>query len=62
MRSYETIDDAVESCMLSRIYNGFHFRSGLEVGVEMGRARANYILDNHLTRREEVEHLELADF
>jgi hypothetical protein len=42
---------AVESCMLSRIYNGFHFRAGLEAGVEMGRDRAAHILDTQLTRR-----------
>ena len=44
-REYETLDAAVESCMMSRIYNGFHFRSGQEAGFEMGRDRAAHILD-----------------
>lgn len=61
-RVYETVDDAVESCMLSRIYNGFHFRSGLEAGVEMGRDRAHHILDNHLTPRAAAAQVERADF
>lgn len=48
-RSYDNLDATVESCMLSRIYNGFHFRAGLEAGVEMGRERAHHLLDHHLT-------------
>jgi hypothetical protein len=36
-RSYENIDAAVDSCGMPRIYNGFHFRSGVEIGTEMGR-------------------------
>lgn len=55
-RSYDSVDEAVESCVMSRIYNGFHFRAGLDVGVEMGRERARYLLDNHLTRLPEADH------
>lgn len=51
-RSYGSIDEAVEDCILSRIYNGFHFRTGLETGARMGRQRAVYLLENHLTRQE----------
>jgi hypothetical protein len=53
-RSYESIDAAVESCGLSRIYNGFHFRAGVEIGTEMGRDRARHILDTQLVRRPEA--------
>jgi hypothetical protein len=50
-RHYDTLGAAVESCTLSRIYNGFHFRAGLEAGVEMGRDRAAHVLDTQLVRR-----------
>jgi hypothetical protein len=60
-RSYESIDAAVESCGMSRIYNGFHFRSGVEIGTEMGRDRAQYILDTHLVRRPEADGMDLAE-
>lgn len=60
-RHYDTLDAAVESCMLSRIYNGFHFRSGLEAGVEMGRERAAYILDTHLALRPGAEAITFPD-
>jgi hypothetical protein len=60
-RRYDTLDAAVESCMLSRIYNGFHFRSGLEAGVEMGRERAAHILDTHLVRRSGSEGIAFPD-
>lgn len=61
-RHYDTLDAAVESCTRSRIYNGFHFRSGLEAGVEMGRERARFILDNHLQRRPDIDHPGLESF
>ena len=53
-RDYATLDAAVESCARSRIYNGFHFRTGLEVGVEMGRDRVAHILDTQLVRRSDA--------
>ena len=49
-RSYDSIDDAVNDCSDSRVYNGYHFRTGLDVGEEMGRDRAQHLLNNHLTR------------
>jgi len=61
-RAYSSIDEAVEHCMLSRIYNGFHFRTGLVVGTEMGIERAQYMLENHLTSRPGKDYPELADF
>ncbi len=61
-RSYDTIDEAVEHCKLSRIYNGYHFRTGLVVGIEMGVERAHHMLGNHLTRQPGVEYPELTDF
>ena len=60
-RHYDTLDAAVESCMLSRIYNGFHFRAGLEAGVEMGRDRAAHILDTQLRRRPDTAAKGLPD-
>ena len=62
VRSYDTIDEAVEHCKLSRIYNGYHFRTGLVVGIEMGVERAHHMLGNHLTRKPGVEYPELTDF
>ncbi len=60
-RDYDTLDAAVESCMSSRIYNGFHFRSGLEAGVEMGRDRAAHILETQLLRRSEADEVTFTD-
>lgn len=60
-RHYDTLDAAVESCMLSRIYNGFHFRSGLEAGVSMGRDRAVHILDTQLARRSDAAEVSFPD-
>ena len=60
-RQYDTLDAAVESCMRSRIYNGFHFRTGLEVGVEMGRDCAAHILDTQLRRRPDTAEMGLPD-
>ena len=60
-RSYETIDEAVEDCENSRVYNGYHFRTGLDVGSEMGRERAHHLLENHLTRRPGTNYPDLAD-
>lgn len=60
-RTYDTLDAAVESCMRSRIYNGFHFRSGLEGGVEMGRERAAHILETHLSPRPEASGITFPD-
>ncbi len=61
-RSYDTIDAAVEDCVMSRIYNGFHFRTGLEVGLDMGEERAHHMLENYLTRQIDSTHPDLADF
>ena len=61
-RSYESIDDAVTDCLDSRIYNGYHFRTGLEVGDEMGRERARHLLRNYLTRRSGTDYPDLAAF
>jgi hypothetical protein len=60
-RDYETFDAAVESCTMSRIYNGFHFRGGLEAGVEMGRDRAAHILDTQLVRRSAADEITFPD-
>ena len=61
-RSYESIDDAVEDCLDSRIYNGYHFRTGLDVGAEMARERAHHLLENYLTRQAYTDYPDLAKF
>jgi hypothetical protein len=61
-RFYNTIDETVEDCENSRIYNGFHFRTGIDVGTEMGRERAKHLLENHLTRQPGMDYPDLADF
>ncbi len=61
-RSYESIDDAVADCLHSRVYNGFHFRTGLDVGAEMGRERAHHLLRNHLRRLPDTDYPDLAEF
>jgi hypothetical protein len=62
LRSYDSIDDSVVDCSDSRVFNGYHFRTGLDVGEEMGRDRAHYILENHLTRQPDVEYPDLEEF
>ncbi len=59
-RSYDSIGEAVEDCENSRIYNGYHFRTGLDVGSEMGRERAKHLLKNHLTRQPDTDYPELT--
>jgi hypothetical protein len=60
-RHYDTLDAAVESCTLSRIYNGFHFRAVLEAGVEMGHARAAHVLETQLLRQSEAAGITVPD-
>jgi hypothetical protein len=55
-RSYDSIEDAVDDCLESRVYNGYHFRTGLDVGADMGRERAHFMLENHLTRQPGIEY------
>lgn len=45
----------------ARICNGFHFRTGLEAGVEMGRDRAAHILNTQLVRRREADGVSVTD-
>lgn len=47
--------------MRSRIAYDLHFRSGLEVGVEVDRERAAHILATHLPRRPEAGGITFAD-
>lgn len=61
-RSYNSIEDAVEDCLDSRVYNGYHFRTGLDVGAEMARERAHYLLENHIARQPGTEYPEIAEF
>lgn len=61
-RSYNTMDKAVEDCENSRVYNGYHFRTGLDVGTEMGQERAQHLLEYHLTRRPSADYPDLEDF
>lgn len=52
---------AVLARMRSRIAYDLHFRSGLEVGVEVDRERAAHILATHLPRRPEAGGITFAD-
>ena len=61
-RSYDSIDAAVEDCLDSRVYNGYHFRTGLDVGADMGRDRAHFMLENHLTKQPDAEYPDLKQF
>lgn len=61
-RSYISLDSMVKDCENSRVYNGFHFRTGLNVGSEMGRERAQYLLENHLTKQPGTEYPSFADY
>lgn len=61
-RSYDSIDDTVDDCVDSRVYNGYHFRTGLDVGADMGRERAHFMLENHLTKQPGAEYPDFKEF
>src|SRR5690606_21754932 len=46
VRSFTSFNHAADEAALSRMYGGIHYRSAIEVGVNQGRALANFIVDN----------------
>src|SRR5258708_29496298 len=50
IRSFDSFADAAEEASLSRIYAGQHFRSDENAGANLGRAVADFVVDNFLTR------------
>src|SRR6266446_2604983 len=50
VRSFDSFADAAEEASLSRIYAGQHFRSDENAGANLGRAVADFVVDNFLTR------------
>jgi hypothetical protein len=49
-RSFASFSDVAEEASLSRIFAGVHFRSDFTSGRRLGRAVADFVLDNFLTR------------
>ena len=47
-RQFNTIDEMAEEHINVRIWGGIHFRNSLEVGNDMGRKIAAYLIDNAL--------------
>jgi len=50
VRAFDSFGDAAEEASLSRIYAGQHFRSDENAGANLGRAVADFVIDNFLTR------------
>jgi len=50
VRSFDSFADVEEEATLSRIYAGQHFRSDENAGEGLGRAVADFVVDNFLTR------------
>jgi membrane-associated phospholipid phosphatase len=50
VRSFDNFAAAGQEASLSRIYAGQHFRSDENTGENLGRAVADYVIDNFLTR------------
>jgi PAP2 superfamily len=50
VRSFDDFADAGQEASLSRIYAGQHFRSDENAGENLGRAVADFVIDNFLTR------------
>jgi len=50
VRSFDSFADVEEEATLSRIYAGQHFRSDENAGEGLGRAVADFVVDNYLTR------------
>ncbi len=49
-RTYTHLDSAANDCANSRIMNGYHFRFATEEGQRQGKAIAQFVIDNSLTR------------
>jgi hypothetical protein len=47
-RSFKTVADMVEEHKNVRVWGGVHFRTGLEVGADIGRRIVAYMLENSL--------------
>jgi len=45
-----TVRETAQEASLSRIYAGQHFRSDENAGENLGRAVADFVVDNFLTR------------
>jgi hypothetical protein len=50
VRSFDSFADVEKEATLSRIYAGQHFRSDENAGENLGRAVADFVVDNFLTR------------
>jgi hypothetical protein len=50
VRSFDSFADVEKEATLSRIYAGQHFRSDENTGENLGRAVADFVVDNFLTR------------
>jgi hypothetical protein len=50
VRSFESFAAVENEASLSRVYAGQHFRSDENVGEELGRTVADFVVSNFLTR------------
>jgi hypothetical protein len=49
-RSFDSFADVEKEASVSRVYAGQHFRSDEDAGERLGRAVADFVVDNFLTR------------
>jgi hypothetical protein len=49
-RSFRNFTDALEEVKDARIFAGIHFRTACEDGTTLGKAVAQYVLDNKFRR------------
>ncbi|HEX6576583.1 MAG TPA: vanadium-dependent haloperoxidase [Gemmatimonadaceae bacterium] len=47
-RTFATVDDAARENGMSRVYVGFHFRTAVNAGIELGREVGSYVARNSL--------------
>ena len=48
VRTFDSIADAEQEASLSRVYAGVHFRTDETAGNRLGRAIADFVVDNYL--------------
>jgi membrane-associated phospholipid phosphatase len=61
VRTFDSIADAAQEASLSRVYAGVHFRTDEAAGDRLGRAIADFVVDNYLNPVDRHEDREGGD-
>jgi hypothetical protein len=61
VRTFDSIAAAEQEASLSRVYAGVHFRADETAGDRLGRAIADFVVDNYLNPVDRHEDREVDD-